>query len=335
MQRRPAPAGRRSASPCRRRRPAPGPARRSPAPRTAPASRKRSSALAGWTFTSSSSAGRSRYSATTGMPAGGDHVAIGDAHRGLQHRVGDRPAVHRQRLRRAGGAGHRRRARRSPPGAARRARRAPAAAPRRRPARASAATRAARSCGGRSNSARPSLSSRNATPGRGQRQAAHRGLGVVGLGARVLEELAPRRAWRRTGRAPRRGCPARRRPARRRTRRRPRRGWRWRASAAGRAGDDGQPRRRADRGQRLAAEAERGDAHQVVVGSLEVAWRCTASAELVGGPCRCRRRSPRCARCRRLPGSRRCGWRRRRARSPPAPSPRRPGARSPRRRRCG
>ena len=98
------------------------------------------------------------------MAPGGDHVAIGDAHRGLQHRVGDRAAVDRQRLRRGGGARDRRGG-----GEAGETQRAALASDRQQrrggsgPSRA--ATRAGAVLAGRSNTVRPSLSSRNATPG--------------------------------------------------------------------------------------------------------------------------------------------------------------------------
>ena len=46
-----------------------------------------------------------------GVAAMGDHVAIGDPHGGAQQRVGDRAAIDDQRLQRRGGAAHHRRAR--------------------------------------------------------------------------------------------------------------------------------------------------------------------------------------------------------------------------------
>ncbi len=160
--------------------------------RTAPTSRKRSSVLAGCTFTSSSSGGRSSHSATTGWRPDGDHLAIGDAHRALQHRIGDRPAVHRQRLRRRGGAGHRRRA-----GIAGDAQRAALArdlhhrvgrlgAEQRRDAVGAILRRQVED-----DTAVAFQAERHR--GCGQRQAAHHRLGVLRLGARMLEELAPRR----------------------------------------------------------------------------------------------------------------------------------------------
>ena len=66
---------------------------------------------------------------------------------------------------------------------------------------------------------------------------------------------------------------------------RPRRRWPGAVAALAR-GDDRQPRHGADRRQRLAAKAERGDVGQVVApsrrASFEVAWRSTASASVLG-----------------------------------------------------
>jgi len=102
---------------------------------------------------------------------------------------------------------------------------------------------------------------------RGQREAADNGLGVVGLGAGVLEELAPCRRGKKQVADDDPGA-----------------GWaaggsyirdapaldadRLRAVGIGRAGGDGEPGGGADRGQRLAAETECVDVDQVVVGQL-------------------------------------------------------------------
>ncbi len=99
--------------------------------------------------------------------------------------------------------------------------------------------------------------------GRGERQPAQHDLGVIGFGARLLQEFPPRRrgveqlgdhhagAWRAGGGHRRRGGAALHPdgPGVRRARR---------------AGGDGKPPRGADRRQCLAAEAERGDAHELV-----------------------------------------------------------------------
>ncbi len=200
------------------------------------------------------------------MASHGDHVAIGDAHRALQHRIGDRPAVDRQRLRRRGGAGDRRRA-----GEAGDAQRPAFARHRDHRLRRLRAEQRRDALG----AVLPRQVERDAAVafqperhlGRGQRQAAHRGLGVVRLGARMLEELAPRRGGEEQvahhharphgaggGRdiRDRAALDADLRGVRR----------------TGRARGDGEPRRGADRGQRLAAEAQGGDVHQVVVGQL-------------------------------------------------------------------
>ena len=81
--------------------PASSSARRRPptiSPRTAAGSRKRTSVLAGWTLTSTSSSGTSRNNASDRVAVAGEQVAIGGAHRADQQPVLHRPAVDEQIL---------------------------------------------------------------------------------------------------------------------------------------------------------------------------------------------------------------------------------------------
>ena len=117
--------------------------------------------------------------------------------------------------------------------------------------------------------------------------------------------------------------------------RRIRRAMRAPCGASLRAGLDFQPRHRGDRGQGFAAKAERGDIGEVAVGDFRGGVALDAERADRPGPCRRRRRSRGSGSGRRSRWPRRCAWRRRRARFRPVPSRRRPGARPPRRRRCG
>ena len=101
-----------------------------------------------------------------------------------------------------------------------------------------------------------------------------------------------------------------------------------------------EPRHGADGRQRLAAKAERGDVGEVVVavrGERRASkWRgVRPQGARFRRPCPRRCRRPRSGWRRRHRSRCRSGWRRHRARFRPVPSPRSPGARPPRRRRCG
>ena len=201
-----------------------------------------------------------------GMPPGGDHVAIGDPDGGAQHRVHHRAAIDHQRLRRRRGpAFHRRAGQALQPQAIPRAlhrqqrRRGPRPQQRGDPRR----TRLRRQV--EHHPAVAGAAERDA--GRGERQPAHRGLGMLGLDPHAFEEFAPRRRGeeqvghhrlgaRRPGGRPRRAGHA----ALHRNAPGMRRAWH--------AGGQAQPRRRPDAGQRLAAEAQRVDPHQMVVRQL-------------------------------------------------------------------
>ena len=200
------------------------------------------------------------------MAVAGDHVAIGHPHRGLQHRVGDRAVVHGHRLHGGGGTVDRGRADEAaePVGTAgrfdRQQGRGRFGAEQRGDAGSPILRRQVEA--GPPVEFQPDRDSR-----RGEGKPPDRGFRVVGLGARVLEEFAPRRGGEEQ--VPHHDAGAERTGG----------GGRFPDDPAfdadrggmrriARAGGDGEPRRRADRGQRLAPEPQRGDADQALVVEL-------------------------------------------------------------------
>ena len=241
--------------------------------RTRPLSRKRTSVLAGCTFTSTSRGGERHEQRHHRMAVARQIVGIGAAHDADQQLVAHRAAVDEEILPERVGAAVASAARHSPRPRRRRARPRTSTALARKSAPSTSASRASR----------PGRAGQRRGPGHrrallaGEREGdvrpahgepAHHLAHGLGFAAVALEEFQPRRRRVEQVARPRRGCLP--------------------TSAAGlivglRAGIDGdrpgvrlagvarrdrQPRHRADRGQRLAAEAERADLQQIVAVEL-------------------------------------------------------------------